>query len=85
MGGSYAATKRWRERYPKKDALLKASYYKRRSGSNLREGEPWLPIELALIRDPNKPSDPMISRMIARSIRAIQDMRSILKNGRRHW
>lgn len=79
--GFYARSKRWRDSHPEVKAKERHRYYRQFQKNNKRKWKKWTEAEDRKIMARKKP-DSKLSATLGRSVQAIQQRRSDLRNPR---
>lgn len=80
--GDYATNKRWRLRHPGKWKRWKRKYYGKHAINCPNKNRAWSEYEIALIVSEDRFPDSFISKLLGRSVRAVQQKKHYLLNGR---
>lgn len=75
---SYKATKKWRQKYPKKWAAMKNRYYNQFEDKASNKNQHWTVEDIKSL-EKNDISDRFLAKNLHRSVRAIQCKRHKLK------
>ena len=79
MTKNYKHNKAWRIRHPDRRYAQKARYYRKHNINKSRSGHNWTRHEMVAITDSGRPGDVELSRLLSRSVEAIQVKRSKLR------